>query len=102
MNYLTYEEYTSLGGVCDVTAFNRGIDRACSAIDNATFNRIQAMAEVPQRAKVCCRDLVEYYHTRNSKAYRKVKRGSRKANVKTYRKISKEVINNAMGITEKR
>lgn len=63
MNYLTYEEYTSLGGVCDLTAFNRNIDRACLAIDNATFNRIQAMAEVPQRVKACCRDLIEYYAT---------------------------------------
>lgn len=63
MNYLTYEEYTSLGGVLDVIAFNRNIDRACSMIDNATFNRIHDMAEVPQRVKVVCRDLVEYYTT---------------------------------------
>lgn len=63
MNYLTYEEYTSLGGVLDATAFNRNIDRACSAIDNATFNRIHAMVEVPQKVKACCRDLVEYIST---------------------------------------
>lgn len=63
MNYLAYEEYTSIGGVCDATAFNRNIDRACSAIDSATFNRIHAMSEVPQRVKACCRDLVEYYAT---------------------------------------
>lgn len=66
MNYLTYEEYTSLGGVLDTTAFNRNIDRACSIIDNATFNRIYAMAEVPQKAKACCRDLVEYIATNKS------------------------------------
>lgn len=63
MDYLTYEEYTSLGGVLDTTAFNRNIDRACSTIDNATFNRIHAMAEVPQKVKACCRDLVEYIST---------------------------------------
>lgn len=63
MNYLTYEEYTSLGGVLDSAAFNRNIDRACAAVDNATFSRIQAMAEVPQRVRACCRDLVEYYTT---------------------------------------
>lgn len=63
MNYLTYEEYVSLGGVLDTTAFNRNIDRACSMIDNATFNRIHAMAEVPQKVKACCRDLVEYIAT---------------------------------------
>lgn len=60
MIYLTYEEYSNIGGICDVTAFNRNIDRACGVIDNATHNRIEYMAEVPQRAKALCRDLVEY------------------------------------------
>ena len=60
MIYLTYEEYTEIGGTLDLTAFNRNIDRACGVIDNATHNRIECMAEVPQRAKALCRDLVEY------------------------------------------
>ena len=60
MIYLTYDEYNAIGGICDLTAFNRNIDRACSIIDNATHNRIEGMAEVPQRAKALCRDLVEY------------------------------------------
>lgn len=60
MIYLTYEEYAGMGGICDLTAFNRNIDRACGIIDNATHNRIECMAEVPQRAKALCRDLVEY------------------------------------------
>ena len=60
MIYLTYEEYSNIGGICDLTAFNRNIDRACCIIDNATHNRIDCMAEVPQRAKALCRDLVEY------------------------------------------
>ena len=60
MIYLTYEEYSNIGGICDLTAFNRNIDRACGIIDNATHNRIDCMAEVPQRAKALCRDLVEY------------------------------------------
>ena len=60
MTYLTYEEYSSMGGVLDLTAFNRNIDRACGIIDNATHNRIECMAEIPQRAKALCRDLVEY------------------------------------------
>lgn len=60
MTYLTYEEYTEIGGTLDLTAFNRNIDRACGVIDNATHNRIEYMAEVPQRAKALCRDLVEY------------------------------------------
>ena len=60
MIYLTYDEYSAMGGICDLTAFNRNIDRACGIIDNATHNRIECMAEVPQRAKALCRDLVEY------------------------------------------
>lgn len=61
MIYLTYDEYSQkLGGICDATAFNRNIDHACGIIDNATHNRIECMAEVPQRAKGLCRDLIEY------------------------------------------
>ena len=60
MIYITYEEYSNIGGICDLTAFNRFSDRAFSIIDNATHNRIEYMAEVPQRAKALCRDLVEY------------------------------------------
>lgn len=63
MNYLTYEEYSSMGGVLDMTAFNRNIDRVCSVIDDATFNRVSAMTEIPQKVKACCRDLAEYYAT---------------------------------------
>ena len=60
MIYLTYEEYSNIGGICDLTAFNRNIDRACGIIDNATHNRVDCMADIPQRVKVLCRDLVEY------------------------------------------
>jgi hypothetical protein len=61
MQYLKdHQEYLELGGVCDATAFNRYIDRACGVIDNATHNRIERMVEVPQKAKALCRDLVEY------------------------------------------
>lgn len=60
MTYLTYEEYLNIGGICDLTAFNRNIDRACGVIDNATHNRIECMAEVPKQVKALCRDLVEY------------------------------------------
>lgn len=61
MIYLTFEEYSEIGGVLDSTAFNRNIDRACSVIDNATFNRIERMKTKPKQAKALCRDLVEYF-----------------------------------------
>lgn len=60
MRYIEYQEYLEIGGICDATAFNRNIDRTCGIIDNATHNRIECMADVPQRAKALCRDLVEY------------------------------------------
>lgn len=60
MIYLTYEEYSNIGGICDLTAFNRFSDRVFGIIDNATHNRIEHMADIPQRAKALCRDLVEY------------------------------------------
>lgn len=66
MIYLTYEEYSEAGGILDLTAFNRNIDRACGVIDNATHNRIECMEEVPQRAKALCRDLVEYLARNNT------------------------------------
>lgn len=60
MIYLTYEEYLNIGGICDLTAFNRFSDRAFGIVDNATHNRIECMDGVPQRARALCRDLVEY------------------------------------------
>ena len=60
MVYLTYEQYKEIGGICDETAFNRNIDRACGVIDNATYNRIKCMSKIPTQAKTLCRDLVEY------------------------------------------
>jgi hypothetical protein len=60
MQYLTYEEYLSIGGALDLTAFERYIDRACGFVDLHTQSRLQSVLEVSQRAKACVRDLVEY------------------------------------------
>lgn len=60
MTYLTYEEYTKIGGTLDETAFIRSIDRACGFIDRFTFNRLHEMKEISSRVKGCVRDLVEY------------------------------------------
>ena len=72
MTDLTYEEYQKIGGICDSTAFNRFSDRAFGIVDNATHNRIECMAEVPQRAKALCRDLVEYLATNGNVAEKDV------------------------------
>ena len=60
MQYLTYEEYTEIGGTLDSTAFNRNIDRACGFVDLNTQSRLQSVLEVSRRVKACVRDLVEY------------------------------------------
>ena len=61
MQYIDYQEYLKIGGICDTTAFNRYIDRVCGIIDNATHNRIANMKVVPRKAKALCRDLIEYF-----------------------------------------
>ena len=60
MTYLTYEEYSNIGGRLDLTAFNRNIDRACAMIDNRTQSRLECFEDIPRIVKVVCRDLVDY------------------------------------------
>lgn len=61
MEYLTYEEYTNLGGVLDLTAFSRNITKVCGIIENATQGRIQTLYGIPKEVKMLCCDLVEYF-----------------------------------------
>ena len=63
MQYLTYEEYTEVGGTLDLTAFNRNIDRACAMIDNRTQSRFERFEELPKIVKSVCADLVDYIST---------------------------------------
>lgn len=65
MQYLTYEEYTAIGGICDSTAFNRNITKATAVIDTETHKRVWDMETIPEQVKALCRDLVELYY-RNS------------------------------------
>ena len=60
MTYLTYEEYSNMGGVLDSTAFNRNIDRACAMIDNRTQSRLECFEDIPQLVKIVCADLIDY------------------------------------------
>ena len=60
MQYLDYQEYVSIGGVCDATAFNRNIDRACAMIDNRTQSRLEEFESIPQIVKIVCADLIDY------------------------------------------
>lgn len=63
MQYLTYEEYSSLGGELSLAAFYRNIDRACAMIDNRTQSRLECFEVIPQLVKIVCADLVDYIST---------------------------------------
>lgn len=63
MIYLTYEEYSNIGGRLDLTVFNRNIDRVCAMIDNRTQSRLECFEEIPQIVKVVCADLIDYIST---------------------------------------
>lgn len=63
MQYLTYNEYVSIGGVLNSTAFSRNIDRVCAMINSRTQSRLECFEEIPQIVKVVCADLVDYIST---------------------------------------
>ncbi len=53
--YLTYEEYRSLGGDLDITPFNLLEFEARRRIDIRTFNRLKDLnsEDIPQEVKLC-------------------------------------------------
>ena len=51
--YLTYDEYTEVGGSLDETEFNYYAYEAESYIDWYTFNRLHNMTEIPDAVKRC-------------------------------------------------
>jgi len=51
--YLTYEEYTDVGGTLDETEFNYLAYEAESYIDWYTFNRLHNTTEIPDAVKRC-------------------------------------------------
>ena len=72
MQYLDYQEYVSIGGVCDTTAFNRNLYRAYGVIDRDTHNRAENEEIIPDYIKHLCRDLIEYYATNGNVAEKDV------------------------------
>lgn len=56
---LTYDEFISIGGVCDITAFNRHIIRACGILNNETGGRVGKLKKVSEAVKFCLRDMVD-------------------------------------------
>ena len=56
--YLTYAEYTALGGTASETAFSLLEFRARKRIDYLTASRVQDMANVPEAVKLCMMSLM--------------------------------------------
>lgn len=62
--YLTYEEYTDVGGTLDETEFNYYAYEAESYIDWYTFNRLHNTTEIPEAVKRCEVYLIEFIQKR--------------------------------------
>ena len=56
--YLTYEEYKSLGGTLGEMPFNILELKARQVINERTQNRLKDVEKIPQEAKICVYDLI--------------------------------------------
>ena len=56
--YLTYEEYKSLGGTLGEMPFNILEFKARQIINERTQNRLKNIEEMPQEVKICVYDLI--------------------------------------------
>lgn len=56
--YLTYEDYESLGGTLGEMPFNILELKAQQIINERTQNRLKNIGEIPQEVKICVYDLI--------------------------------------------
>ena len=66
--YLTYEEYTSLGGTLEETPFNVLEYEARKQVDLRTQNRIKGQSEIPEEVKLCVYHLIDKIDSYNKTA----------------------------------
>lgn len=59
MAYLTFTEYTDMGGVLSEPAFNRYEFMAEKEIDRETFGRIKTLISIPKAVKMLVYELVQ-------------------------------------------
>ena len=68
--YLTYEDYKSLGGTLDEMPFNILELKARQIINERTQNRLKNVEKIPQEVKICVYDLIQiinkYNNSKNS------------------------------------
>ncbi len=70
--YLTYEEYRSLGGTLDLTPFNLLEFEAHKRIDLRTQNRLKNVEEIPQEVKLCIYKLINTIQTYSNEKNRNI------------------------------
>ena len=66
--YLTYEEYTTLGGTLPKSEFTVMEFKARNRIDSLTASRVQNMTEVPQSVKLCMLSIITVDSTAGAEA----------------------------------
>ena len=64
--YLTYEEYTALGGTLDQTPFNLLEFEARQNVDKYTFGRLKELETQNQEVKLCIFKLINLMNSYNS------------------------------------
>ena len=64
--YLTYEEYESLGGTLGEMPFNILELKARQIINERTQNRLKNIEEMPQEVKICVYDLIQIINKYNN------------------------------------
>ena len=63
--YLTYEEYKSLGGTLGEMPFNILELKARQVINERTQNRLKDVEKIPQEVKICVYDLINIMNKYN-------------------------------------
>ena len=64
--YLTYEEYKSLGGTLGEMPFNILELKARQIINGRTQNRLKDVEKIPQEVKICMYDLIQTINKYNN------------------------------------
>lgn len=68
--YLTYEEYTSIGGSLSKDTFNLLEYEAQKEIDKYTFNRLTTLTTQLEDTKLCINALINHIKEYNDTSYR--------------------------------
>lgn len=80
--YLTYNDYKTLGGTLEQTPFNLLEYNARKKIDERTFGRLIGIEEVPQEVQLCVYNLINILNS--SSSYTTESNGIKSENIDGY------------------